>query len=668
MKYSVLVCALLVLLGSPVLAEEPAAPPGFDPARHMRVSEITPGMKGYGLSVFRGTKIERFDAEVVSVLRNFNPKMNVILVRLKGQNLEYTGGISGMSGSPIYLKDEEGRERLAGAFAYGWPMGKDPVGGVQPIEYMLKLPVNAIKEVRPAASGAAAAAQPKIHWNMDQFLPLGVAKDEPAFAARDDVIPFDANAAVRLRPLATPLMMGGVPQKVMEKFEPVLRAHGMLPLAAGGASGAMDETPVKLEPGSAIAVPLMTGDMDMTAIGTVTEVLGDRVLGFGHAFFSEGEVSLPMGSGYIHSVIANLVNSFKLGSALKVQGTLHADQVVGVAGKIGEAPATIPIELRCVYADGTMDQTYRFNAAIHPRFTPMLAAMSAVIAISGQRDLPQYHTLEYDMTMEFANGQKVAMQNRFVNTSAQEIFATLGGPIQAAADNPFEKVPLKKINGMIKVSREAREAQILSVSVPKLKYQPGDTIKAFVTHRPFRGTEAVLPMEFALPRDLPDGAYDFAVLDWQNYLMEEQMSRPFRFTAESAEEVFAVLRDISGVRRDALYLRLLRQPDGVAIGRTAMPRLPSSRRRVLMGAGLSNTTTFVSSSAKIVSTDYVMSGQAHFNIVIDKGAKVDAPGKAPAGPPKIDLPPIKVNPPKGEKPEKPDKAEPPAPNEVEPSK
>src|SRR3954467_15922665 len=149
MKYLVLVCALLALLSSPALADE-QTPPGFDPARHMRVSEIKPGMKGYGLSVFRGTKIERFDAEVVSILRNFNPKMNVILVRLKGQNLEHTGGIAGMSGSPIYLTDEEGRERLAGAFAYGWPMGKDPVGGVQPIEYMLSLPPQDFKKNHPS--------------------------------------------------------------------------------------------------------------------------------------------------------------------------------------------------------------------------------------------------------------------------------------------------------------------------------------------------------------------------------------------------------------------------------------------------------------------------------------------------------------------------------------
>jgi hypothetical protein len=462
-------------------------------------------------------------------------------------------------------------------------------------------------------------------------------------------------------------MVSGIPQNLLEKFEPALKSHGMMPLAAGGAGGTLEDVSIKLEPGSAIAVPLMTGDMDMTAIGTVTEVLGDRVLGFGHPFFSEGEVSLPMGTGYIHSVIANLVNSFKLGSALKVQGTLHADQVVGVAGKIGEAPATIPVELRCVYVDGTLDQTYRFNLAIHPKFTPMLAAMSAVIAVSSQRDLPQYHTVEYDMSMEFANGQKVALQNRFVDTNPQEIFSTLGAPIQAAADNPFEKVPLKKISGVLRVSREAKEAQILSVSVPKLKYQPGESVKAFVAYRPFRGAEAVLPMEFSLPRDLPDGAYDFAVLDWQTYLMEEQTSRPFRFTAESADEVFAVLRDITSVRRDALYMRLLRQPDGVAIGRTAMPRLPTSRRRVLIGAGLSNTTTFVSSSAKIVATDYVMTGQAHFNILIDKGAKVDTPGKpTPAAPPRIEVPGIKPNPAKGG--EKPDKPDLPGQNEDEPSK
>src|SRR3954464_8339833 len=144
MKSSVLFLTCLTLSALPAAllnaAEPPAtAPTRFDPARHMRVSEVREGMTGYGLSVFKGTTIERFDVKVLSVLKNFNPKYDVVLIDCKGANLEHTGAIAGMSGSPIFLKDDQGRERLIGAFAYGWPMMKDPVAGVQPIEYMLAI-------------------------------------------------------------------------------------------------------------------------------------------------------------------------------------------------------------------------------------------------------------------------------------------------------------------------------------------------------------------------------------------------------------------------------------------------------------------------------------------------------------------------------------------------
>src|SRR5437764_341094 len=145
-----LICTILSL-SRLSFADSATRPAGFDPQRHMLVSEVRQGMKGYGLSVFRGTKIERFDVEVLSILRNFNPRHDVILVSCKGANLEHTGSIAGMSGSPIFLKDEQGRERMAGAFAYGWPLMKDPIGGVQPIEYMLALP-GPRKVVEPAVT------------------------------------------------------------------------------------------------------------------------------------------------------------------------------------------------------------------------------------------------------------------------------------------------------------------------------------------------------------------------------------------------------------------------------------------------------------------------------------------------------------------------------------
>ena len=644
MPFRPMLLPLIALLITAVTARaaDTAPPPGFDPQRHMRIAEVKEGMRGYGLTVFRGTKIERFDVEVISVLKNFNPRHDVILVRLAGANLEHTGAIAGMSGSPVFLKDESGRERMAGAFAYGWPFVKDPIGGVQPIEYMLGIRADKKTET-PAGtdtvkSDPTTAPRGQTSWSVVEAMEKLLRPTEPRDSARGyqrvGTLVGDPASAPQLRQLNTPLMVTGIPSSLLKEFEPMLAAHGIVPLQAGGA-GVRDDKKADaapLEPGSAMAVPILTGDVDMTAIGTCTEVVGDRVIGFGHPFFSEGDVSLPMGSGYVHSVIPNLMNSFKLGSGTVMRGTLYGDEMTGVAGRIGEVAATIPFELRCTYADGSRDETYRFNAAQHPKLIPMLAAVATSTATTASRELPQYHTVDFDLSMEFVNGQTLKLQNRMANTSAAELFMLVGGPIMAASENPFQRVTLKKLTGTLRVTDTARTAEILSVSMPKAKFSPGETIKAFVIYRPFRGIETVMPLLFELPRDLPDGAYDFAVLDWRQYLSEEQMAKPFRFTAESATEVFDVLRDYTAIRRDALYLRLLRQPDGVAIGRTAMPRLPSSRRRVILGARLSNTTPFVSSIVNVLKTDYTMSGAAHFSITIDKEAKVETAAAAkPAG-------------------------------------
>ena len=68
------------------------------------VTEIRPGLKGIGRTVFEGDKIEEFQVEFLGVLKNaIAPKHDVILARLSGSPLEKTGVIAGMSGSPVYV-------------------------------------------------------------------------------------------------------------------------------------------------------------------------------------------------------------------------------------------------------------------------------------------------------------------------------------------------------------------------------------------------------------------------------------------------------------------------------------------------------------------------------------------------------------------------------------
>src|SRR6476660_8473713 len=121
----------------------------------MSTDEVRPGMKGYGKTVFQGTKIEQCDVELLGVLKNFAPKQDMILARLSGGPLARTGVIAGMSGSPVYVDG-----KLVGAVAFSFPFATEPIAGIQPIQQMLGLldlknvaPTQQIAEAKPNASG-----------------------------------------------------------------------------------------------------------------------------------------------------------------------------------------------------------------------------------------------------------------------------------------------------------------------------------------------------------------------------------------------------------------------------------------------------------------------------------------------------------------------------------
>ena len=91
-------------------------------------------MKGYGLTVFAGTEPERFEVEAISVVPNFMPKMEIILVRCLDERHKFSKPVGGDSGSPVFFDN-----RLAGALAYGWTYSSEALYGVTPIRHMLNV-------------------------------------------------------------------------------------------------------------------------------------------------------------------------------------------------------------------------------------------------------------------------------------------------------------------------------------------------------------------------------------------------------------------------------------------------------------------------------------------------------------------------------------------------
>src|SRR5215475_6874055 len=313
----------------------PAASLSARPTDIMPASDLAPGMKGYGFSdLGDGKGVQRFEIEVVGLLKSYAPKQDLILARVLGTMLDKTGIIAGMSGSPIYVDG-----RLVGALAYGWPFSREPICGITPIQSMLdirKAPATPPVPIGGAATQAAAFVS--------------------AFRDRSFVSPFAAllapfkpdKASSGPTPLPLPVSLSGSVEPG-RLFGQLAEAAGWMVAPAGASSKPQTaaappppETP-RLEPGSAVAAVLLSGDMILSATGTVTWVDGNSVLAFGHPFLSMGPVDMPMASADVLTVLPSLYRSFKFATTGAVLGSVSQDRSTGILGNFGNAPKMVPI-------------------------------------------------------------------------------------------------------------------------------------------------------------------------------------------------------------------------------------------------------------------------------------------------------------------------------------
>jgi len=642
-----IVATALAVMGGGVVSTAAAAQSGDDRLaaarrfveksdRYMHHSKLRRGMEGYGLTVMAGTELVRFKAVVVSVVTKWGPHQDVILARLSGQNLEHTGIIAGMSGSPVYFRDpDDGKEKLVGAVAYGWQGQKDPLCGLQPITQMLAAG-RIFSQMAPSGagkSGGAGKAEGKAVSGAVDSPASGGAGALPVSGGLDGYLAamLDPNktdfislcmprrrdrrqSAPSLMPLATPLMVSGLSAAGLADATRRLEPLGIVPVASGGVNADLDKAIkcAKLVPGGGIAVPIVSGDADMAAIGTVTDVYKGRLLAFGHSFFAEGPTDLPMGPAYIHTVVAGLLRSFKLGASLEVQGTLRSDEAVAVSGEVGPKPRTIPMTLTIDRKDSARKEVYNYRLCNHRLMTAMGASMVLRDAVGGWHGMPEQHTISYSVCVDFGKLGKYRAADISTDRAAIPVTSDTLRPITAMLGNPFGKrIAPKRIDVEIKVQPGSLAASLLDFKLDGQVYRPGEAITGTAVIRPFRKRPQPLAVRFELPDDIEDGTYELTVCDAPTSMVAEQREMPHLFAPRTAEQLLKALEHVVSLRSDRLYLRMpLPSGGGLAIERAEMPDLPASKAQILSQARILETRSFRRSLVATLKTHYLITGSA----------------------------------------------------------
>ncbi|MBE0537140.1 MAG: hypothetical protein IH624_15875 [Phycisphaerae bacterium] len=545
------ILSVAVLVGVPFRTA--AAP--VDATRYITLEEIHTDMDAWCLTVLEGTRVERFPLKILSIIRNYQPQRDAILVIGTDERFIHAGAIHGCSGSPVYING-----RMAGALAAGWDGSKDPLYLVTPIEEMLAI----------GATAAPAAATTRA---------LGIDLSGPIdLAAISDTL--SRRTTDTQMPLATSLSAS-----VCRELSPRLAAVGMKPVPAGGARVSGYEAGVTgYTPGSVLAVPLITGDIAMAAIGTVTEVADGSVYGFGHDFIGIGAVDLPMASGIVHTVVPGFLQAIKFAAAGPVNGAIRFDEAAGIRGRIDAVAKTIPLHIRVNRYNDPQERTYDCRLAVERLRTPVILQSAIVAAIGMRGSLPGEHTLRYKGVIAPEGFEPIVFENVSSGETYGEIAAEVFSTAALLLSNPYTAIDITSLDFDIAVVDENTRATIRTVTVSDTDLKPGGTLTVSVLLQGYMSELSLHHLTVAIPEDLRPGEYDVTVAGAYEYEKFIRKVAPYKFTAFDLATLVETLGDLLTIRRDRLYVAMALPAEGVTIKRSELPMLPASRAMLLSDA------------------------------------------------------------------------------------
>jgi len=594
----------LILLGALFVAAAATATEIFP------VKDLAPGMRGFTLSdLGDGKGVQRYDIEIVGVLQSYAPKQDLVLARVLNEAIEKTGIIAGMSGSPVYVDG-----KLVGALAYGWPFSREPICGITPIQSMLDIRKAPAAPPVPIGGASAPAAQFVSSFGGRDF----------ASGLTALLSPLKGDAA-SAGPVALPLPVSfSGATAAGSLFGRVAEAAGWLvaPSGASGgahaasapAAGGAPEGANRLEPGSAVAAVLLSGDMVLSATGTVTWVDGNSILAFGHPFLSMGPVDMPMARAEVLTVLPSLYRSFKFSTTGPVLGSVSQDRSTGILGSFGKPPTMVPVTIRMTSED-VPTQTFKFEVVHNAMLTPILVALATDNVLTTLEKRAGERTIVWKSAIA-TDDRTVRWDSVFSGLSArEEAVGSLALLTNYLMANEFHDLSIRGVEIEIVHSDRLQSARIVHVEAQKERVHPGDTVPVWVDLEDFRGGPRRVVMTARVPEDVPPGPLTVFVGDGNAATAYDLALYP-----PDPHSLDQVLDFISRMRpANTLNLLTYRAAPGAVVNGEALAALPPTRAALLKDRGPGDGTPdlgYLRLQAESIEQPVPVTGSARLNLEV----------------------------------------------------
>lgn len=568
-------------------------PADLDPERFYPVSKVRPGMKGVGKTVFEGIHTEEFQFVVLGVMHNFFADSDVVWVRLESPRLREIGVVAGMSGSPVYIDG-----KMLGAVAYGYSFLREPIAGITPIEQMIRVLAVTNDEPHPPETGAIAS-----NWEdarnafQRNRLPetLRITPDSARELGLPGMEAFPAEGML-IEPLACPLTISSSSPFVREQAQKLLSPAGMrlffggarhaaAPATSSGASTLDRATRANREiypekppivDGAALGVTLMRGALDISGIGTVTLVHGNRLVAFGHPMFGEGAVDVPMTSAVMFGIMPSIARPFKIGEPYEEIGSVRQDRSPAIGGSMNFKTPMMPMRIDLHVPAMGESRVFEYEILPDRYFGPILAFIGWLEAVSSADAMGGPVTLESRLRIHVGGG-RVLERKELLSGDFYPLFLAAYPLINYIGDlfnNPYQRVRVEKIEIEATLRQRTDLGVVMDARLDRNAYRPGETANLRVWIQRWLGETSEITIPVAIPAELEEGSYSLALLDGPGREQFEYQLRPYLARPLNLNQM------IDGMEvaypSNALYLVLSRPESGLALRGQSMPGLPDS--------------------------------------------------------------------------------------------
>jgi hypothetical protein len=372
---------------------------------------------------------------------------------------------------------------------------------------------------------------------------------------------------------------------------------------------------------------LVLGDFDLSGIGTVTHVEGNRVYGFGHPMMSLGACELPMMTGYIHTVYPRASVSMKMGSPLSIVGVIDTDVSTSVAGRVGPQPDLLPMSVRVKtgrYADA---RTYHVRVVREPVLMPTLIMAVLTNAIDTEGNLPEELTAHLTATVRLKGQDPITLSDTFSGPrytgqmGPSALFNPLASIVSILERNAMAPVRIEAVDCDLEIEPGRKVAAIESVRLLSDTVEPGQPLKGFVTLKPYKGERETVEISLPIPADFPEGPCEAVFCDAGNSVRRAVRNDPALLEPHDLAGILHTLRVQTEPKRTAVYLHVQAPDRGVSIQGQALPNLPGSVRSVFVSKREAPVAPVRSDMVRVVPASWVVEGNQtlRFTVVKDAG-------------------------------------------------